>query len=97
MDALTLTEDDYTTFWHDGFVIRKSLFDAEEIGLLNQAIGLDEGIRKNIVQVARGRRPSSPFGTIPATTCSGLSLVASGWSVAWKSCLAARFITTTQS
>jgi len=44
-----LTEADHAAFWRDGYVVKRSFFDAEEIGLLQQAIAQDEGIRSHVV------------------------------------------------
>ncbi len=46
-----LSDPDYEAFWRDGYVIKRRFFDAEEIDLLNRAIGLDDAIRKNIIMV----------------------------------------------
>ncbi len=46
-----LTDTDYSSFWRDGFVIKRAYFDDDEIGLLNGAIASDPSIRENIIQV----------------------------------------------
>ncbi len=54
MSYPSLSDADYGDFWRDGYVLKASYFDAEEIALLDRAIALDEGIRRNIIQLDDG-------------------------------------------
>ncbi len=51
MNGHQLTQIDQEAFWRDGFLQLRAFFDAEEVGLVQQAIRQDAGIRKNIIQV----------------------------------------------
>ncbi len=49
MTTAGLDRADHEAFWRDGYVMKRGFFDAEEIGLLQQAIAQDEGIRSHVV------------------------------------------------
>jgi|SRR5271165_4982668 len=50
-----LTEQDRQAFLRDGYVLRRGFFDAEEVGLLGQAIEQDPAIRHNVAQINDSR------------------------------------------
>ncbi|MHA1566045.1 MAG: phytanoyl-CoA dioxygenase family protein [Alphaproteobacteria bacterium] len=53
----TLTQNERDCFARDGFVFKRGLFDAEEVGFLARAITRDDGIARNIML-----RPDSEGG-----------------------------------
>ncbi len=49
MPEPNITENDQERFRRDGFVFKRRLFDAEEVGYLARGIAADEGIKRNIM------------------------------------------------
>ncbi len=50
-----ITEDDAARFQADGYVMKRAFLDPEEIGLVRQAIAVDDAIRANVTRIRDGQ------------------------------------------
>ena len=51
MSAYRITDEDFRRFNEDGFLIVRSLFDPEEIGLLHRAVETDQNLAEAAYEV----------------------------------------------